>query len=254
MSSYVGKYAEYYNLIYADKPYQKEAEFVHGCIQRHSARQTVKLLELACGTGRHAAQLAKLGYEIVATDYSEDLLAVARQNAHPDAAVSFEMQDMRELALGARTFDAAYCLFDSIGYVQTNESILSVLCSLHTCLHSNGLFIFEFWHAAAMLRGFEPHRERVWQLPQGRLERTSDTRLDVTRQLAQVDYVLRELRNDGSLVETKETQINRYFLVQEMALFLSQSGFEPIEWLPAYSNGGITEDTWHILAVARKTD
>jgi ubiquinone/menaquinone biosynthesis C-methylase UbiE len=128
VSSYVGKYAEYYNLIYADKPYKHEAEFVHRCIQRHSAGQTRRLLELACGTGRHARELEELGYAIIATDYSEDLLAVARNSAKAAGSrVEFRFGDMRSLEVGGEAFDAVYCLFDSIGYAQTNEAILSVL-------------------------------------------------------------------------------------------------------------------------------
>ncbi|HSS98073.1 MAG TPA: hypothetical protein VLK33_13625, partial [Terriglobales bacterium] len=74
MSSYLGKHAEYYDTIYADKPYAQEAAVVHACMQNHSRGKTERLLELACGTGRHAFELEKLGYQIVATDYSKDLL------------------------------------------------------------------------------------------------------------------------------------------------------------------------------------
>lgn len=253
MSSYVGKYAEYYDLIYAEKPYAAEAAFIHDCIRRHSVGDTRRLLELACGTGRHALELEKLGYQIVASDYSQDLLAVARSRGlAAGSRVQFELQDMRQLSLGGETFDAVYCLFDSIGYVQTNAAVLSVLSNVREHLRSNGLFLFEFWHAAAMLRGYEPHRQRSWQLPNGLLERSSDTRLDVAKQLAEVSYQLKETRSDGSIVEIEETQLNRFFLVQEMSLFLEQAGFEPLEWIPAYEGGEITPDTWHILAVARR--
>jgi SAM-dependent methyltransferase len=255
VSSYVGKYAEYYNLIYADKPYKHEAEFVHRGIQRHSAGQTHRLLELACGTGRHARELEELGYAIVATDYSKDLLAVARNNAKAAGSrVEFRFGDMRTLEVGGGAFDAVYCLFDSIGYVQTNEAILSVLHGARKHLRGEGLLLIEFWHAAAMLRNFEHHRERDWELPSGsRLHRTSDTTLHVAKQLAQVEYVLRETTRDGEVIETKETQVNRYFLVQEMGLFLTQAGFAALEWLPAYEDGGkIDENTWHILVVARR--
>lgn len=256
MSSYVGKYAEYYNQIYADKPYKQEADFVHRCIERHSSGQTRRLLELACGTGRHARELEALGYDIVATDYSEDLLTVARESAKAAGSqVEFRFGDMRSLELGSEAFDAAYCLFDSIGYVQTNEAILSVLAGAHNHLRKDGLLLIEFWHAAAMLRNFDTHRERDWELPSGsQLQRTSDTSLDVLKQLARVDYVLRETTPNGKVFETKETQVNRYFLVQEMGLFLSQAGFTVLEWLPAYEDGGkINEDTWHILVVARRS-
>ncbi|MCW5877457.1 MAG: class I SAM-dependent methyltransferase [Anaerolineales bacterium] len=253
MSSYTGKHAEYYDIFYAEKPYAAEAAFVHACLQQHASGNTRRLLELACGSGRHALELEKLGYQIVATDYSEDLLAVARRKAAAAGSqVDFLLQDMRHLDVDGRPFDAAYCLFDSIGYVQTNVAILQVLQGVASHLRAGGLFVFEFWHAAAMLRGYEPHRERSWTQGETRIQRTSRTRLNVASQLAEVSYTIVADGPEGR-VELSETQVNRYFLVQEMAAFLEGSGFEPVNFLSAYeTDAAITEDTWHILAIARK--
>ncbi|UYN88682.1 MAG: class I SAM-dependent methyltransferase [Anaerolineales bacterium] len=255
MGSYLGKYAEYYNHIYTNKPYSDEAAFVDACLRRNSKGETKALLELACGTGRHAFELENLGYQILATDYSEDLLAVARANAErAGSKVTFALHDMREAVPAPQKFDAVYCLFDSIGYVQTNDAVLQTLRNAHDALREDGLLILEFWHASAMLRGYEHERQARWPLPNGELLRTSRTTLHVVRQLAEVHYTLRETDAEGKLVaELQETQLNRYFLVQEMSLFLQQAGFCSLEWLPAYQAGEtIGPDTWHIMVVARK--
>lgn len=253
MSSYVGKHAEYYDIFYQDKPYAQEASFVHGCLKRHAQVECLQLMELACGTGAHAFELEKFGYKILATDYSEDLLKVAKRKAKErKSEVEFEFQDMRALSLGNASFEAIYCLFDSIGYVQTNEAIRKVLDGVRAHLAPLGLFVFEFWHAAAMLRGYEPVRERRWKTASSELVRTSTTRLDVTRQLAEVKYDIVELNDSGQMSRIQETQVNRYFLVQEMAAFLEEADFTPLEFLPAYEHTAITEDTWHILAIARR--
>jgi SAM-dependent methyltransferase len=254
MGSYLGKHAAYYDIFYRDKPYEKEAEFIHQLLTEYSKGRIKTLLELACGTGKHALVLEKLGYQIVATDYSEDLLAVAQQKATAAGSkIEFREQDMRELNLPER-FDAVYCLFDSIGYVQTNEAIRKVLDGVSAQLKSGGLFVFEFWHAAAMLTSFEPRRERHWQLADGELVRVSTTKLDVPRQLAEVSYEIKEF-SDGKLVgELKETQVNRFFLVQEMAAFLEQSGFRVLNFLHAYDKEAVIDgNTWHVLAVAQRS-
>ncbi len=254
MSSYVGKHAEYYDTIYAEKPYAQEAAVVHACLQKYASGKITRLLELACGTGRHAFELEKLGYQVVATDYSKDLLAVAERNAKElKSKIDFRYQDIREISLPDEPFDAAYCLFDSIGYVQSNQAMQQVLAGVHRHLRENGLFIFEFWHAAAMLRNYEPRRERRWKTKSGELVRVSSTRLDVPKQLAEVTYEFQEVGADGRKETFSETQVNRYFLVQEMVLFLESRGFEPLDWLAAYQlEQPITEDTWHILAIARR--
>lgn len=252
MTSYAGRHARYYDTVYADKPYTQEAQFVDDCFRKHGNGGIKNLLELACGTGRHAFELEKIGYQITATDYSKDILAVAIENrVRHGSRVEFHLQDMRKLDLPNKHFDAAYCLFDSIGYVQSNEAVLQVLQSVSLHLRAGGLFVFEFWHAAAMLRSYEPRRERAWTHGLAQLKRVSQTELDVLNQLARVTYEFEEVQSDGTVLHLEETQINRYFLVQEMALFLETSGFDVLEWLPAYQSGGINEETWHIMSVAR---
>ena len=135
MSSYDGRHAELYDVIYRDKPYSDEALFVHSCLQHHTLGPTKRILELACGTGSHAFELEILGYQIVATDYSADVVAVAKKKSRErNSTVDFQYQDMRSLALGGREFDAAYCLFDSIGYVVTNDAIKKTLRGVHQVL------------------------------------------------------------------------------------------------------------------------
>jgi SAM-dependent methyltransferase len=250
----VGRHAQYYDTIYAEKPYAKEAAYVAACIKRNEKINSNNLLELACGTGRHALELEKLGYKILATDYSRDLLAVAKEKARASgSSVEFKFRDMRNLELSKSDFDCVYCLFDSIGYVQTNEALLEVFKGAHSHLRSGGLFVVEFWHAAAMLRKYEPRRERQWQMGNSLLSRISSTKLDVEKQLAHVTYEFKEDQKDGTHFSLEETQTNRYFLVQEFGMFLTEAGFEPLEWLPAYEAGPITEDTWHILSISRRT-
>jgi SAM-dependent methyltransferase len=251
MGSYLGKHAEYYDIFYQEKPYGKEAAFIDQLIQRYKPGSKL-LLELACGSGRHAFELERLGYQIVATDYSADLLKVANRNAQNlGSKVRFVLQDMRTLNLPEKSFDVIYSLFDSIGYVQTNSAIGKVFNCVWAHLGEQGIFIFEFWHAAAMLRSFEPVRERRWQMPSGELVRIARTKLNVATQLAEVTYEISELK-DGNTTDLVETQVNRYFLVQEMKSYLENHGFEVLEFLPAYESGDIDENTWHVLSVARK--
>lgn len=254
MSSYRGRHAELYDLFYAEKPYAEEARFVHDCLKEYGSGGANRLLELACGTGSHAFALEKLGYQVLATDYSEDVLAIARQKAQQNSStVIFQLQDMTELSIDGPRFDAAICLFDSLGYVATNERISRTLQGVHRHLRPGGLFIFEFWHAAAMLRHYDPQRVRRWKTDNGELIRISETRLSCAEQLAHVTYNVCELNRDGSYQTFTETQTNRYFLVQEMTHWLTSCGYSPLKWFGGFSESEeISEDTWHIVAVARR--
>jgi hypothetical protein len=104
-----------------------------------------------------------------------------------------------------------------------------------------------------MLRDFDPVRVRRWETPAGEVLRISETELDCERQLAHVRYRVNEHRRDGTFASFEETQTNRYFLVQEMALWLTSADFQPLAWLDGFSlDGRVTEKTWHVVAVARR--
>ena len=253
MSSYIGKHAEFYDLFYAEKPYQQEAAFIHFCLQSYGGGVR-RLLELACGTGNHAFELEKFGYAIVATDYSKDMLACAQKKARMlSSEVDFRIQDMRDLNLDDPPFDAAICLFDSIGYTATNDAILGTLRGVHQCIREDGLFIFEFWHAAPMIRNYEPLRIKQFQTEEGQVLRISETKMDYQAQLAHVVYTIFDMHRDGHYQMIKETQTNRYFLVQEMRHFLADSGFEDIKWFAGFQNKEeISAGDWHLVVVAKK--
>lgn len=253
MSSYIGRHAELYDLFYAKKPYSAEAGFVHSCIQKFGEGGSTRMLELACGTGNHALEFEKLGYRVTATDYSPDMLEQAKKKGKEVASqVEFLVQDMRSLTLPDRSFDVVVCLFDSLGYVATNEAMSNVLRGVQRCLRPGGLFIFEFWHAAALIKGYDPLRIRRWILPDREVLRISETDLDVSLQLASVTYSIYEMKKDGTYSHLKETQTNRYFLIQEMANFLTETGFIPSSWNAGFAPvEQIDQSTWHVVAVAR---
>jgi SAM-dependent methyltransferase len=254
MSSYLERHAELYDTFYADKPYRAEAAFVARLLREAGVGENARLLELACGTGKHAFELEKLGFHVVGTDYSTDMLACARgAKQRNGSAVQFIEQDMRRLEVGGGPFDAIISLFDSIGYVQTNEALLEVLRGAHGHLRPGGLLVLEFWHAAAMLRGFDPVRVRRFRSEASEIVRISETTLDPERQTASVTYTIFETAADGSTRTLRETQTNRYFLVQEMAGWLDRGGFDPVRWCAGFdADRPIDLDTWHVLVVARR--
>lgn len=253
MNNYASRYAELYDLFYADKPYADEARFVHDCIREFGPNPARKILELACGTGRHAFELKKFGYEITAMDRSPDMLRVARRRLGENGT-TFISADMRDLQLLCREFDAAVCLFDSIGYLQTDEALHDAFGKIRDHLRTDGVFIFEFWHAPTMLNQYSPTRCRRWKTADGEVVRTSTTTLDPNKRLATVDYAVEEIRNDATRTTFHEQHINRFFSRDEMKALISKAGFGCLKFFAGFDRSApITDDVWHIVAVARKT-
>src|SRR2546423_1660258 len=227
MTNYAGRYAELYDLFYADKAYADETRFVHDCIRQFNSRSTRDILELACGTGKHAIEFEKLGYNVTATDRSPDMLEIARERAR-GKNVDLIPAEIQQLDLPKKNFDAAVCLFDSIGYLKTDEAIAGGLARVRNHLRDDALFIFEFWHAPAMLNGYSPLRVGRWKSDNSDITRTSETTLDRKKHLAEVVYTVEERKHDGSCRTFRESHVNRFFAINEMEMLLSRSKFSPM--------------------------
>ncbi len=245
MNSYTGLHARVYDEIYADKPYADEARFVHELVGSPGG----KLLDVACGTGRHAIAFADLGYDVIASDINEELLAVGRAAAGD--RVQFFQGDMCDLDIDGRPFDVVTCLFDSIGYPQDDDRIVSALRSLRRHAAPGGRVVCEFLHAPALVRGADTRRVRRVDLRDGRtLLRTSETTIDVERMLMHVRYELWAVNGDGRGEHAEEEQTNRLFSAPEMRQLAAAAGLDVLEIVPAYADGPIDADTFHLLLVA----
>ena len=251
--TYTGKFSDIYDLFYAHKTYTQEANFVQSLLARYGDQPTQKILELGCGTGNHSFLLEAFGHEILATDLSPDMIHKANKKAEAiESTIKFAVQDMLELNQPERPFDSVICLFDSICYITDNTDFEGLLGRIHAHLRPGGLFIFEFWNAAAMINHLDPIRIKRLQHGNDEIVKISEARLDYQHQLYQVKYTLYEMKSDGRCNTFTEMHINRYFQVQEMAYFLAKSFFQPIKWYAGYEEDEvITDDTWNILCVAQ---
>lgn len=251
---YAGRYPELYDLFYRDKPYDEEAEFVHACLARHGVAPNGRVLELACGTGEHALRLAARGYAVTATDNSPGMIAIAQEKARGCGAdIVFAQRDMRQLPVPDVPFDAALCLFDSIGYVQTLQAVGAVFDGVRASLRPDGLFIVEFWHAPAMLHGFEAVRVRRFPDGDGTILRIAETEVDRARSLAAVTYTIYELRGDGTYRQSSECHRCRFFTLDEMNAVARTHGFTLLAAYDGFRQGAAVSDaTWHVVALWKR--
>lgn len=127
---------------------------------------TGRVLDLACGQGRHAVPLAREGFQVVGLDYQASLLQVAAHAAaQAGVRVPFVRGDMRQLPFD-EAFDAVVCLFSAFGYFSDTENA-GVLTEVARALRPGGWFVLDVANRDALLCHVQP---RNWKrLPDGSL-------------------------------------------------------------------------------------
>lgn len=248
-----GKYARYYNLLYRDKDYAKEALFIHKLLQQYAPGKR-SILELGCGTGTHAKFLAEKGYHIHGIDMSEEMFQQAekqRSQYSQDLAsrIVFSHGDIRNIRLD-RQSDAIISLFHVVSYQTTNEDLQATFTTAKVHLKQGGVFIFDCWYGPAVLS----------ERPTVRIKRLEDEMIQVTRiaepvmhlnkNVVDVNYhvFIRDKRTNA-VEEIRETHKMRYLFAPEIRLFISNLGFKIIdfrEWMTDCTPGC---DTWGVYFV-----
>jgi SAM-dependent methyltransferase len=114
------------------------------------------ILDLACGTGRHAFQLAQHGFTVIAADLSPTLLSVARRkNAAHVSRLRLVRADMRRLPF-TTAFAAVVQLFTAFGYFHDHESNSRVIRDVAGVLHPGGWYMLDFLNPAHVRRNLVP--------------------------------------------------------------------------------------------------
>ena len=97
------------------------------------------VLDVCCGTGQMAGEMARRGYRMVGLDGAPAMLRYARVNA---PTVSLIQADVRRFALRPQ-FDAAYCIFDSLNHLLSTAELSAAFLSICSCLRPGGWFLFD---------------------------------------------------------------------------------------------------------------
>jgi SAM-dependent methyltransferase len=143
---YEQSFQEDYLLIYKHRNIQNAEVEVRAMSDILQLPLKAKVLDLCCGSGRHAFILHQLGYDVTGVDLSETLLKAA-QSADSAKSIRWVRGDMRSIPL-EESFDAIFNLFTSFGYFATDDENIQVLEEIHRLLKADGQFIIDFLNPA----------------------------------------------------------------------------------------------------------
>lgn len=247
-------YAGYYDLLYKDKDYAAEVAYVHQQLARQGGR-CGSLLELGCGTGRHAVEFLKLGYSVCGVDLSENMVRQAVERAAritEGARLDFRVGDVRTVRLG-RKFDTVLSLFHVMSYQTQDSDLQAAFDTAAEHLNSGGLFLFDFWYGPAVLS--DPPAVRIKRMADEsrRITRLAEPDIDHVASVVTVNYEIQvELSNRQPVTKLRESHRMRYLFLSEINRHLAACGLMPLATGPWLGAGLLSKNTWYGWMLARK--
>ena len=138
----------YYHMLYANRDEQEANLFITNIVNHIRLEPNSRVLDLACGKGRHARTLAELGFHVTGLDLASASIAAAK--TYETERLQFDVHDMRKV-YKQETFDAIFNLFTSFGYFDSMTDNAHVVKSVATMLNPEGFLIIDFMNAVKVV-------------------------------------------------------------------------------------------------------
>jgi SAM-dependent methyltransferase len=210
----------YYHLLYHKRNDAEAEYFINNLLHTTHLRHCAKVLDIACGRGRHAIYLHKQGFDVTGIDLSIENIRYARQFETP--SLHFFVHDMRHLYYND-AFDAALNLFTSFGYFKTDSEHITTLINFRNSLRPNGLFILDYFNCNKIVKNLIPAETKTIDGIDFHISKTiADKKVIKT-----ISFT-----HQGNNYEFKE--IVSLFTLNDFMIFFKQSGFEIISNFGGY--------------------
>lgn len=247
-------YSAYYDLLYGDKNYAAETDYIVSLIGSDPLRRCERILELGSGTGGHAYELASRGFLVFGVDLSERMVEIAAARSLKLQAVpnspEFAVGDIRSFRLGA-TFDVVLSLFHVMSYQVTNRDVHAAMATARAHLRSGGLFVFDCWYGGAVLS----------DRPKATSKSVSNDRIEVFRRTLPTMHVAKNCvdvqfdveivsREDGVRQLVTENHWMRYFFVPEITSMLEAEGFRLNHAYAWMTREPVDDKSWYACFIA----
>ena len=251
------EYASYYDLIYRDKDYAGECDFIEGLINpflRNREKESIKILDVACGTGNHTNILSARGYQVFGSDLSDRMIQLAGQKAEKaDLSVKYYPSGAMQNIDFEEKFDLIICMFAAIDYLTEKNDLMQFLKKARQHLLPDGLLLFDFYNGIEALRHYDPYRVKEYVDGQRSLIRISRTSANLLENILEIEFELLGFNKNQLEYRGKELHKMRYHLPLDMKDYVKEAGMEVIKMCPFMeTEQKISASDWNITILAQK--
>lgn len=202
--------SKYYHILYKNRDDKEAKAFIDALVAELKLSGEAKVLDLACGAGRHSIYLNQLGYDVIGMDLSEENIKEAKKSQND--TLSFFVHDMREL-YWENHFDCILNLFTSFGYFESDEDHEKTIMSVASSLKYGGRFVLDFMNSAKIVKNLILEEKKSIE----------GVNFHITRKVIENRIIKRIEIIDGDYRKTFEEKV-RAFGVDDLMDMLDKAG------------------------------
>jgi SAM-dependent methyltransferase len=232
----------FYHKLYFDRDENEAGAFIKKLITHLKPPDGSRMLDIACGKGRHSKTLATLGFQVTGIDISEDSILHARQ--FENESLEFFTHDMR-LPFRINYYDYAFNFFTSFGYFNTHREHDDSIRTIANSLKPNGIFVIDYLNV-------NDAEDRLVHNEEKKIDETNYT---ILRWHNETHFFKKIIVDDPSLVnQLVYTEKVTKFRLGDFTDMLSFQGLQVQEVFGDYSlNKYDVQKTPRMIIVAKKT-
>ena len=161
--------SDYYHVLYKHRDYNEARNFINNIVEYLDLKKGSKILDLACGIGRHSIYLDKIGFKVVGTDKSPNNIKKAKASKNQD--ISFLQMEMIDDT--NHKYDVIFNLFTSFGYVNHDYN-LKTIKNIERQLKNDGTVIVDFMNTLFVKKNLVIEETKVIDDLSFKIKRKSD--------------------------------------------------------------------------------
>ncbi len=240
--------AEFYELIYQNKDYEKEAGYIYELLNSLNIDMEGEILDIGCGTGGYLPFHLKKNVKITGVDISKEMLEIAK---HKFKEIAFVLGNI-SIVQFSKKFNLAFMMFHVINYQTTKLEVLKTFQNISSQLLVNGVLVFDFWHGSAIEIDPPKTIEKEFTEKNLKLIRKTTPAVNSLTQVIDVCFDFSVYKADKLVTQFQEHHLMRYLYINEIKDVLVKAGFEIClinGWLKYEA---VTDKDWYGIVIARK--
>ena len=205
----------YYHTLYKNRDEKEAQVFIDNLIDYLQIPKGSKLIDIACGKGRHAKYFNKKGMDVVGVDLSQNSINTAKKDENKN--LQFSAHDMRD-NYQEDTFDVVTNLFTSFGYFENNKDEQKAINAMENNLKKEGILIIDFMNAKKVIANLVLNEQKT----------INNIQFDIKRQVKD-GFILKDIRiTDGKEQQQFQEKVKAITLA-DYSEFITNAGLKIID-------------------------